>query len=51
MKELNKTGKVVQTDDKGTERFLFMMINLIRLLKKPLDPNKVKEKQEAKRKD
>ena len=51
MKELNKTGKVVQTDDKGIERVFIFDDKFDKVAKKTKsDPKKVKEKQEAENK-
>ena len=48
IKELNKTGKVVQTDDKGIERVFIYDDKFDKVAKKTnSDPKKVKEKQEA----
>ena len=51
MRELNKTGKVVQTDDKGIERVFIFDDKFEKVAKKTKsDPKKVKEKQEAENK-
>ena len=51
MKELNKTGKVVQTDNQGIERVFIYDDKFDKVAKKTKsDPNKVKEKQEAEKK-
>ena len=51
MKELNKTGKVVQTDDKGIERVFIFDDKFDKVAKKTKsDPKRVKEKQEAEKK-
>ena len=51
MKELNKTGKLVQTDDKGIERVFIYDDKFDKVAKKTKsDPKKVKEKQEAEKK-
>ena len=51
MKELNNTGKVVQTDDKGIERVFIFDDKFDKVVKKTkLGPKKVKEKQEAEKK-
>ena len=51
MKELNKTGKVVQTDDKGIERVFIFDDKFDKVAKKTKsDPKEVKEKQEAEKK-
>ena len=51
MSELNKTGKVVQTDEKGVERvFIYDDKFSITSKKNKTDPKKVKEKSEAEKK-
>ena len=51
MKELNKTGKVVQTDDQGIERVFIYDDKFDKVAKKTKsDPKKVKENQEAEKK-
>ena len=48
MSDLNKTGKVVQTDDKGVERvFIYDDKFSMTSKKTETDPKKTKEKQEA----
>ena len=51
MSELNKTGKVVQTDDKGVERAFIYDDRFSKVSKKTeTDPKKLKEKKEAEKK-
>ena len=51
MRELNKTGKVVQTDDKGVERAFIYDDKFSEFSKKnETDPKKLKEKKEAEKK-
>ena len=51
MKELNKTGKVVQTDNQGIERVFIYDDKYDKVAEKTKsDPKKVKEKQEAEKK-
>ena len=48
MSDLNKTGKVVQTDDKGVERVFIYDDKFSKTSKKTeTDPKKTKEEQEA----
>ena len=51
MRELNKTGKVVQTDDKGVERAFIYDDKFSEFSKKnETDPKKLKKKQDAEKK-
>tara|TARA_A100001388_G_scaffold163990_1_gene122440 strand:- start:152 stop:424 length:273 start_codon:yes stop_codon:yes gene_type:complete len=52
MKELNKTGKVVQTDDKGIERVFIYDDKFDKVAKKTKsDPKKLRKNRKLKRKD
>ena len=52
MSDLNKTGKIVQTDDKGVERVFIYDDKFSKTSKKTeTDPKKTKEEQEAEKRN